>query len=424
MAIVQVLALVTTLTAAMGAAFLATKQVLIREWDHGLRAAARAVAAELPDQPSLNDDPDWLEEAINENRPADARIEVQTAEGQFLGAAGQGLRLSSRGNGCRNQRDYRVCEVSSGRFVVLASRSREREDENLGRFMTVTTIAAVVSALAAALLSRAVVTRALAPLSKMAARIAGIRLGAGERLGDDQRFTELRLLATSFDGMIERVDEALARERRFAAEASHELRTPLTVLRGEIEALANDQGTQSGAGRALRSVDDLVALVEALLWLSRANTTLDRSRLEVVNLAEMVRDQIRRSEALHPGRVPGAALPDEVLVRADEHLLARAVANLLDNALKYSQEPVALALEIQDGMALVRVEDHGPGVLPELRERIFEPFFRGGKERAETPGFGLGLPLARAVARAHGGDILLDRTGPSGSRFELSIPLV
>jgi two-component system OmpR family sensor kinase len=298
------------------------------------------------------------------------------------------------------------------------------------QFFVATLCIALVAALAVSALARRITRRALEPLAELTARISTVRPGDDRELGLTPELAELRGLTATFDDLLlrthdamERTREALARERRFAAEASHELRTPLTVLRGEIESLV-----QAGIGEAqeaLLSVEELVALVEALLWFSRAQSPFERSALDIVNLADLAREEASRVSAGHPGIRLVVGGPEEILVAADERLLARAVANIVDNAFKYSPSSGSVEIEVdaREGRAVVSVADHGSGVPPDLGERIFEPFFRGGRHRAETQGFGLGLPLARAVARAHGGDVALAESSPQGSRFQLWVPL-
>src|SRR5262249_18295352 len=200
--------------------------------------------------------------------------------------------------------------------------------------------------------------------------------------------------------------DALAREKRFTAEASHELRTPLTVARAEIEALARGEGNGGAGRRALAALERLASLVEALLWFARAQSRLDHDRMELVNLADVIRAELEELRRAHPGRAFAVELPDEALVRGDEHLIRRAVANLLDNAVKYGDAaPIEARLARSGEGAVLSVANRGPAVAPTAREQIFVPFFRGREDGGS--GFGLGLPFARAVARAHGGDVEL-----------------
>ena len=116
-------------------------------------------------------------------------------------------------------------------------------------------------------------------------------------------------------------------------------------------------------------------------------------------------------------------MPDELLVLGNEQLLGRAVSNLIDNAVKYAAGDIDVSASEREGQAVLQVRDRGPGVADELRDRIFEPFFRNPEIRGVRPGHGLGLPLARAVARAHGGDVMIAPNPAQGAVFELSLPL-
>jgi two-component system phosphate regulon sensor histidine kinase PhoR len=189
--------------------------------------------------------------------------------------------------------------------------------------------------------------------------------------------------------------------------------------------MAPHTGDRAAVDRALNAADRLRGLVEALLWFSRAQGRLDDERMEIVNLADVVRAQVAELRARHGAKPVEVRAPDEALVRGDEHLLARAASNLIDNALKYGEGgPVVVVLDAIGTRAELTVTDLGPGIPDGLRPRIFEPFFRGGRARAETQGFGLGLPLVRAVARAHGGDVRILSTASAGAVFVLELPLV
>jgi signal transduction histidine kinase len=407
-ALLQSALLAGALAAVLALTFLLLTWILRRDWDEGLRAAVGPPLSTLQRHPGRAHDPEWLED-LEDRRPEGARIEVQEL-GKVLHAVGPGPALLGGQDGCRNQGSWRVCQFTVAGVGVLAGRSREPGLQARRLGLGVMALVALLVAAAASLLARATAARALRPLSAMAERIAAIRPGDGARVGPRPPFIELAALSDRFDDLLARFEETLARERRFAAEASHELRTPLTVLRGEIELLLRGVGRPE---EALRAIDELVGLVEGLLWLSRAQTPLDRRALVVVNLADLARAQ--------PASV---AAPEEVLVAADEALLARAVANLIENARKHGGGPIELDVASRGEQAVLGVVDHGGGIDPALHEHVFEPFFRGGVARASTAGFGVGLPLARAIARAHGGEVTLVASAPGHTRFELSLPLL
>jgi two-component system OmpR family sensor kinase len=179
------------------------------------------------------------------------------------------------------------------------------------------------------------------------------------------------------------------------------------------------------AASAVTSIDRLTALVEALLWFARAQGRLEPERLEIVNLADVIRMETKLLGRVRPTQGFGLELPDEALVRGDEELLRRAVANLLENAVKHGDGTrVDVALEQTGNSLALRITNGGQSIPLELREQIFQPFFRPRREIAHAPGFGLGLPFARGVARSHGGDIVPGPEVAEGVVMLLSLPLV
>jgi signal transduction histidine kinase len=424
MAGVQLSVVVAALAGMLLLSFGAVTYVLTRSWDKGLLALCQVGTKRADKRGEKEQGPRWVLQELEEHRPIGVRVEVQDLAGRVLGADGKGPALASRCDGCRNQGAYRVCEAEAAGLRILAGMSRAEGLADRDLFMAASAVIALALALAALATSRLITRRALTGLSTMASGIARLQPGTGQRVAPAPAFAELDVLARSFDDLLVRVEEALAVERRFAAEASHELKTPLTVLRAEVEELARAEAPGGPAGRALGAVDGLIRLVEALLWLARSQGALDRDALDVVNLADLAREETARAAAAYPGRSLQVDAPDEVLVSAEERLLGRAVANLVDNACKHSPPGTSVRIVVaeQGGQARLAVEDAGPGIPPELRARVFEPFFRGGQARGRE-GFGLGLPLAHTVARALGGRVSLEPAGP-GSRFVLELPVL
>jgi len=278
-----------------------------------------------------------------------------------------------------------------------------------------------------AALSRFVARRGLTPLAAFSNRLAAIEPGDGARLGSTTGIRELDDVASRFDDLLRRIDDAMARERRFSAQASHELRTPLTILRGELELSLRDPETSPQATRrALASAETMVRLVEVLLLFSRAESRFQAKDLELLNLCDLIRDQLARAAAHAPDDAARirATLPEEALVLGEEQLLVHAIVNLLDNAWRHTPKDVAIEVSVRLSPATVelRVADDGPGISREHRERIFEPFFRDSAARARNEGHGLGLPFARSVARAHGGDVWLEPDRAIGATFVLRLP--
>ena len=231
---------------------------------------------------------------------------------------------------------------------------------------------------------------------------------------------ELHALESAFDGLLARLGDALASERRFTREASHELRTPLTALRGQLERLAGQLHGREGSAEAaalLEPLDSLDRLIDALLLLARSDAAeVPRAR---VNLCDIAR------ETAAAGAPPAeVSAPDEVLVDGSEELLERAAANLVGNARRYAGPSARVRVEVrrQGEDCVMTVDDSGPGIPASLRDRVFEPFFRGPGASPE-PGAGLGLAVVRAIVHRHGGSITAGPSPLGGERMTMRLPV-
>ena len=345
-------------------------------------------------------------------------VEVRDPSGQVLASAGPPQPLGTAPLGCNARHGLRTCGRRAGdAYVVLAAASAEADLRAERTLFWVLAAASAAAAAVVTLLARSVTRRALTPLSSLTARIQAIEPGSGSRIGDVS-LRELRPVAERFDALVARFEDALARERRLTAQASHELRTPLTLIRAEIEGLATLRQDPGAPLRALSAIDRLSALVETLLWFARAQEPLDDARMELVNLADLVRAEAATRECVT------LVLPDEALVRGDERLLARVVANLIDNALKYGQgESVIARADARDEELCLAITNAGQ-LSKRAADHLFEPFFRAQETDTAVAGFGLGLSFARAVARAHGGELALGESGEATTTFVLTLPLV
>ncbi len=235
--------------------------------------------------------------------------------------------------------------------------------------------------------------------------------------GDD----EVADLARQFNAAAERIETLVTSHKTLLANASHELRSPLTRIRMGLELMGDGQPSASAKAEILRNIGELDQLVDEILLASRLESKeTDVGTPESVDLIGLAAEECARVEAeldlqgTSPLEVQGVA-----------KLLRRAVRNLLENARRYSHGDITLTLAQEGGMALIRVQDHGPGVPAAQRERIFEKFYRlpGASER--SGGVGLGLSLVRSIAERHGGTVrATDRTdGAVGACFELRLPL-
>jgi heavy metal sensor kinase len=271
--------------------------------------------------------------------------------------------------------------------------------------------------------------RPLEAMAEQAHRISGSNLDA--RLETGPAAEELAMLAASFNELLGRLDQSFETMRRFVADASHELRTPLAVIRGEADVAL---GQERGAGEYRESLavilDEsrrLSRLVEDLLNLARADA--GRVTLEVGDfyfndlLADCCRSMQPRAAA------KGVALEcragADVPFRGDEQLLRRLVANLLDNAVRYTPAGGRVTAEVaaHDAGVRLRIADTGVGIAAEAKPHVFERFFRADQARSRADGgFGLGLAIVKWIAESHHGAVEVESEAAKGSTFTVTLP--
>jgi len=294
-------------------------------------------------------------------------------------------------------------------------------------------ILAGLLALAGALLASYLIgTRVSRPLRRMASVAA--RVDAGDlhpRIHDPGGpGDEVRVLADAFNHMLDRLTEAFAGQRAFVADASHELRTPLTVIRGQLEVLASQPNP---SGEEVRRVEGLVQaeiarisrLVDDLLLLAKTEQT-EFLRIQWIDLPAFVRELWDGMSLLAERRFELGPVPAGTL-RADPDRVAQALRNLVGNAIDHTAAGNGLVrMRVLAGPGeRVRflVEDDGPGIPPDQRERVFHRFHRTDSARSRTSGgTGLGLAIVRAIADAHGGSVAAGASPEGGARIELELP--
>ena len=266
------------------------------------------------------------------------------------------------------------------------------------------------------------------------------RLGEGElaaRTGLGRRRDEVGVLARTLDEMAERLDERLRADKELLADVSHELRTPLARIRVALELLEDGAAPVEETRDELADIADDVTELEALVA-----DVLETARLDLLAAnegegglhlcAEPLRPEDLATEArgrfaaAHPDRELRVAVDDGLpSLRADAALVRRALDNLLDNAVQYSDahEPVELVVRAGDGTVDFEVRDSGIGVPPAEIDRIFEPFHRTDASRSRRGGgTGLGLALVRRIAAAHGGRAFASNRDGGGARFTVALP--
>ncbi len=290
-------------------------------------------------------------------------------------------------------------------------------------------IAGTLTLLAAIALGFVLASRISRPLRRMAGTAARVTAGdLSQRIASTAPHDEVRVLADAFDRMLDRLEDAFARQRGFVADASHELRTPLTVIRGQLEVLARQPAvTREDVGH----VNDVVRtevlrmerLVEDLLLLARADEG-ELVRPAALDLQTFVTElfdalTLTADRAFELGEVPAGTLV------ADEDRIAQVVRNLARNAVEHTGPGglVRIAVAARDGRVEIALEDDGPGIPAAQRDRVFDRFHRTDTARARGQGgAGLGLAIARAIVAAHGGTISAGASPEGGARVAFELP--
>ncbi|WP_373743436.1 ATP-binding protein [Achromobacter insuavis] len=261
----------------------------------------------------------------------------------------------------------------------------------------------------------------LAPLARVATPAGTRSASALDALPTTGLPGEVAPLVEAFNGLLARLATAFDTQRSFVADAAHELRTPLTALKLQLGLLrdAPPGPEQDAAIARLRGgIDRAVRLVEQLLALARAEPGA-AAPTQALDLADIARQAVADVQPLaeRAGVVLSLDAAEPLPLEGDPQALRSAVRNLIDNAVKYGARNVQVSARRQAGALLLRVDDDGPGIPPEARERVFDRFQRG--DSAGTEGSGLGLAIVRAAARQQGAHVVLGEAPLGGLRAEI-----
>ena len=421
-----------------GATVLLVGHELRSSLDSALRQRAQEVAELAVSAPAVLNAPGGLESPVSGRQIA---VEVIDARGRILARSltlGAGLlpedRLAraarvSGATGVENVdldgRPFRLYAApialsgpAGGGAVLVASDTSDisHTTAHLGVLVVITGAGA---ALLAALLAAALTRRGLRPLRRLAAGAREIErtADASTRLPERAVADEIGQLTGVLNRMLASLEAARAGERRFLADASHELRTPVTTLLGNVEYAARHGADPEVLEELQRDARRLARLVDDLLALERADAGV--SSEGKVDLGQVVRRVVGAHAGGDAGRVASVGV-DRAVVRGDRRALARALENLVENALVHGPEGGRVTIELArvNSRALVTVRDEGPGPDPGDRDRLFERFWRGSGA-AGRPGSGLGLSIVSAIVDRHGGKVAIE-----GSAFTLDLPRV
>jgi two-component system OmpR family sensor kinase len=407
---------------------------LLASIDLGLRGRAQIVEAGIPDgsftdQPSGLSDPDEAFAQVLDPSGAILESSPEVADAPLVGPADLHFRgptfVNRAVRGLEDPARLLVVPVDGGRFVVVGATLSDRR-EALDQLLALFAIGGPVALVLMSLAGWALAGAALRPVERMRQEAGAISASEPERrlpvtAADD----ELRRLAITLNAMLDRLQDSLARERRFVDDASHELRTPLAILKGELDlALSRERSPaelEATLRRASAETDRLTSLADALLVFARSEDGQVPVAREDVSLSEVIEATVAgRRHRTRDARVTVEVDAPEELVRIDPVRVRQALENVLDNALRYSppDSTIRIATARDDGFVRISVEDAGPGFSDGVVDRAFEPFTR---TQGGDGGAGLGLAIVGAVAASHGGTATAENLPGGGARVTISL---
>ncbi|MFN5049467.1 ATP-binding protein [Roseateles sp.] len=316
-------------------------------------------------------------------------------------------------------RAYRVLSMQTGGQVVQVAQElavRERLASRLA-WRTITPIALVLPVLL--LVVGWVIRQSLAPVERVRRQLSQRAAEDLTAVSEHGLPVEIRPLVRELNSLLERMRQAFEAQQHFVADAAHELRSPLTALKLQIEGLqrAGDEAARAQArSRLAAGVDRASHLVEQLLLLARQESgrgTAQALALEPL-LRRVLAEQVGAAQAR--GIDLGLLRADAVQIMGWPDALAVLLRNLLDNAIKYSPEggKVDVLLLDEGERARLRIEDSGPGIAPEERERVFDRFYRSAAAQTQAGGSGLGLAIVKTIAERHAAHLQLERSEALG----------
>jgi two-component system OmpR family sensor kinase len=325
----------------------------------------------------------------------------------------------------------------NGNFVVLAIPLTD-ELSTLNQLLVLESAISFGVVAATTILALLIIRIGLRPLQRMGSVAQDIAAGdLTRRVEPATPRTEIGRLGLALNGMLSQIEAAFAertesnaRLRRVIADASHELRTPLTSIRGYAEMLRrgaaeSPEDSESARRRIEQEAIRMTGLVDDLLVLARLDQGRPLAR-EEVDLRAIANDAVADARVVAPQRQISLSANGPVMVSGDDTRLRQVMGNLMRNALVHTpqQTPIEVAVATDDGLGVMSVADHGPGLAEGDVGRIFEPFYRADPSRSrDSGGAGLGLSIVSAVVTAHGGRVKVSQTEGGGATFEVELPL-
>jgi signal transduction histidine kinase len=317
----------------------------------------------------------------------------------------------------------RVVDLPEGESVLVGVSPLDDVRASVATLVNALWWGSPVLVLLVGLIAWLLVGRALRPVEQLRATVETIsRSTLEQRVDVPPSHDEVARLATTMNTMLARLQRSRDHERRFVSDASHELRSPLASIRAQLEVGSDALDTDEIRTGVLADTIRLERIVGDLMELARSDETTTLSDASVA-LDVVVADEIIAVQRSSPIEITAADI-DDTVVRGRSDALARATRNLLDNAVRHARGRVDVTLHHDNRWAELTVDDDGPGVPVDARQRIFDRFSRldGSRDRS-TGGVGLGLAVVRAVVEHHGGTVGCDRSPLGGARFLVRLPI-
>jgi signal transduction histidine kinase len=325
--------------------------------------------------------------------------------------------------------------IQKGKPLVVAHIAERLDivDRETKRAVAILAVVALVACLTVIIASIFIARSATGPIVRLTTAMEAIGSEQLDRRLRWRRSDELGKLAATFDAMLDRLQDAFARERQFISDASHELKTPLTVINANAQLIRRwgDRDPAVKAESLTAIVDEssrLAEMVSGMLTLAKADSG-DQIPREPLALGGIVADVVAHaSERAGAKGVPVRAVvpPDTVVVLGDAPLIRQLVSNLVDNAIKFTDAgEIVVTLERLPEHARIVVRDTGVGIADDVAERLFDRFFRADASHSRAiDGTGLGLAIVRSIARVHGGTVSARGLPEGGSAFTVDLPLL
>jgi signal transduction histidine kinase len=324
---------------------------------------------------------------------------------------------------------YRVAaqgvDTPSGPMTVFVAVSIAHLDHTMAVAARIGAIGVVLLVVVLATVTWLAIGRSLAPVEGIRARAEAITgQNLDRRVPVPDQLDEIGRLARTVNQMLGRLERSAARQRRFVADAAHELRSPIASLRVQLETARDTERTAGREGDMLYETTRMEGLVDQLVVLARADADTSWLRLETVDLDDLI-DSAVTSLAPRDGLVIDTSAVEPLQLCGDARLLEQVVRNLVHNALGHARGTVRVSTSAAgDDLAVLIVDDDGPGVPEDRRDDIFERFVRLDASRdRDHGGVGLGLAIVAEIVRAHGGRVHVSDSPSGGARFVVELPI-